>query len=53
MEIYLFYLLIIFLLFIYLILKFISGNKIGINGVAKLGEGVSKLMNLTSLNFDI
>jgi hypothetical protein len=53
MEIYVFYLLIIFLLFIDLILKFISGNRIGINGVTKLGEGVSKLKNLTSLNFDI
>ncbi len=32
---------------------FISGNKIGAEGAAKLGEGVSKLLNLTSLNLNL
>jgi hypothetical protein len=30
-------------------LKFISGNSIGAGGAVKIGEGVSKLFNLTSL----
>ncbi len=30
----------------------ISGNDIGVNGAEKLGEGVSKLLNLTSLNLN-
>jgi hypothetical protein len=34
------------------IFKFISGNIIGSDGAEKLGEGVSKLLNLTSLNLD-
>ncbi len=34
------------------ILKFISLNDIGTEGAAKLGEGVSKLLNLTSLNLN-
>jgi hypothetical protein len=33
-------------------LKFISGNQIGAEGAAKLGEEVSKLMNLTGLNLN-
>ena len=31
-------------------LNFISGNGIGDEGAAKLGEGVSHLVNLTKLN---
>ncbi len=36
------------------ILKFIcgSGNSMGAEGAAKIGEGVSKLLNLTSLNLN-
>ncbi len=37
----------------YGIMKFISSNKIGAEGVAKLGEGVSKLLNLTSLDLNL
>jgi hypothetical protein len=33
-------------------LKFNSNNLIGAEGAEKLGEGVSKLENLTSLNLD-
>ncbi len=33
-------------------LKFNSGNSIGAEGAAKIGEGVSKLLNLTSLNLN-
>ncbi len=33
----------------YYILKFIRENNIGAEGAAKLGEGVSKLLNLTNL----
>ncbi len=36
----------------YWISKFISGNSIGYEGAAKIGEGVSKLLNLTSLNLN-
>jgi hypothetical protein len=36
----------------YWILKFISENNIGDVGAAKLGEGVSKLLNLSSLNLN-
>jgi hypothetical protein len=34
-------------------LKLISRNGIGIEGAAKLGEGISKLANLTTLNLNI
>ncbi len=34
------------------IIKIISYNGIGNEGAAKLGEDVSKLLNLTSLNLD-
>jgi hypothetical protein len=34
-------------------LKLISLNKIGTEGAAKLGEGVSKLLNLNILNLDL
>jgi hypothetical protein len=34
-------------------LKFNSENGIGIEGAEKLTEGVSKLLNLTSLNLEI
>jgi hypothetical protein len=30
-------------------LKFISGNVIGVKGAAKLGEAIKKLLNLTNL----
>ncbi len=33
----------------YWIIKYISNNSIGEEGAAKIGEGVSKLLNLTSL----
>jgi hypothetical protein len=33
-------------------LKFISENGIGDEGAVKIGEGVSKLLNLTSLNLN-
>ncbi len=33
-------------------LKFISGNSIGEEGAAEIGEGVSKLLNLTSLDLN-
>ena len=33
-------------------LKFISGNSIGAEGAEKIGEGVSKLQNLTRLNLN-
>ncbi len=33
-------------------MKFISTNKIGAEGAAKLGEGVKKLLNLTNLNMN-
>jgi hypothetical protein len=33
-------------------LKFISENNIDDEGAAKLGEGVSKLLNLTCLNLE-
>jgi hypothetical protein len=33
-------------------LKLISNNSIGDKGAAKLGEGISKLMNITSLNLN-
>ncbi len=36
----------------YWILKFISWNSIGAEGAAKVGEGVSKLLNLTSLDMN-
>jgi hypothetical protein len=35
---------------IYEIMKNLSSNEIGIDGAAKLGEGISKLQNLISLN---
>ena len=34
-------------------MNYISQNGIDAEGAAKLGEGVSKLMNLTSLNMDL
>jgi hypothetical protein len=34
-------------------LKLISNNEIGAEGAAKLGESVSKLVNLSSLNLDL
>jgi hypothetical protein len=36
----------------YWILKFISDNYLGAEGASKIGDGVSKLLNLTSLNLD-
>ncbi len=33
-------------------LKFIRVNQIGTEGAVKLSEGVSKLLNLTSLNLN-
>ena len=36
----------------YWILKFNSNNSIGAEGAAKIGEGVSNLLNLTSLNLN-
>ena len=36
----------------YWILKLISNNQMGAEGAAKIGEGVSKLLNLTSLNLN-
>ncbi len=36
----------------YWIWKFNSQNSIGDEGAAKIGEGVSKLLNLTSLNLN-
>jgi hypothetical protein len=38
---------------LYLILIFISWNEIGAEGAAKLGEGLSNLLKLTTLNMDI
>ncbi len=32
--------------------SYLSRNYIGAEGVAKLGDGVSKLLNLTSLNLN-
>ena len=37
----------------YLLIKLISGNYLGYEGAYKLGEAVSKLLNLTSLNLDL
>jgi hypothetical protein len=37
----------------YWILKFISWNSIGSEGAEKIGEGVSKLLYLTSLNLNL
>jgi hypothetical protein len=34
-------------------LKISSSNKIGAEGAAKIGEGASKLLNLTTLNLYI
>jgi hypothetical protein len=34
-------------------LIFISRNGIDAEGAAKLGEGITKLMNLTTLNLDL
>jgi hypothetical protein len=34
-------------------MKLISGNIIGDEGVANLGNGVSKLLNLANLNLDL
>jgi hypothetical protein len=36
----------------YWILKFISRNSIGEEGAEKIGEGVSKLLNLISLDLN-
>jgi hypothetical protein len=36
----------------YLILKFFSGNAISDEGLAKIVEGVSNLLNLTNLNLN-
>ncbi len=36
----------------YWILKFISENSIDDEGASKIGDGVSKLLNLTSLNLN-
>jgi hypothetical protein len=36
----------------YWFLKFIRYESIGAGGAAKIGEGVSKLLNLTSLNLN-
>ncbi len=36
----------------YLIFKCISDNGIGAEGAEKLGESVTKLLNLTSLNLN-
>jgi hypothetical protein len=33
-------------------MKLFRNNSIGAEGAAKLGEGVSKLVNLTNLNLD-
>jgi hypothetical protein len=32
---------------------FQSGNSIGDDGSVKLGEGISKLVNLTNITFDL
>jgi hypothetical protein len=37
----------------YWILKLISNNQIGAEGGTKIGEGVSKLLNLTSLDLNL
>ena len=37
----------------YWILKMISNNQIGAERVTKIGEGVSKLLNLTSLDLNL
>ncbi len=34
------------------IIKFLSENEIGDDGAAKLGESVSKLLNLNTLNLN-
>jgi hypothetical protein len=33
-------------------MKFIRGNGIGAKGAAKLGEGISKLLNLSRLDLN-